>query len=91
MRVCDAALLVLTETGNPAVMYGDTGLLHMIATRAGILSKDRAWETEKAVLAALSRQPGKLVAGHTVTGRGRRVRCFWLPGQEPERYRSQPS
>lgn len=91
MRVHEAAFQILTETNNPAVMWGDTGLLHLIAERAGLRSKDRAWKTENAVLAALSRQPGSLVSGHTVTGRGRRVRCFWLPGHEPERMRCQPS
>lgn len=87
MRVCDAAAVVLTETGNPAVMWGDTGLLHLIAERAGLPSKDRAWKTENAVLAALSRQPGALVSGHTRGPYGRRVRIFWLPGNEPERTR----
>lgn len=91
MRVCDAAFAVLTETDNPAVMWGDTGLLHQIAKRAGLPSKDRAWKTETAVLAALSRQPGRLVAGHTrgpAEARGQRVRIFWLPGHEPERLRN---
>ena len=83
MRVCDAALEVLTKTGNPAVMWGDTGLLHAIAERAGLPSKDRAWKTENAVLAALSRQPGALVSGHTREAHGRRVRIFWLRGHEP--------
>ena len=34
MRVCDAAVEVLRETGNPACMWGDEGLLHLIAERA---------------------------------------------------------
>ena len=83
MRVCDAAVAVLTETDNPAVMWGDTGLLHLIAVRAGLRARDRAWKTENAVLAALSRQPGALVAGTTREAHGRRVRIFWLPGHEP--------
>jgi hypothetical protein len=91
IRVCDAAVAVLTETNNPAVMWGDTGLLHMIAKRAGLPSKGRAWMTEDAVLRALSRQPGSLIAGLTrgpSEVRGRRVRIFWLPGYEPERMRA---
>lgn len=88
MRVCDAAVAVLTETGNPAVMWGDTGLLHLIAERAGLPSKDRAWKTENAVLAALSRRPGDLVKGLTREAHGRRVRIFWLKGHAPERTES---
>lgn len=87
MKTCDAAVLVLRESDNPAVMWGDTGLLHMIATRAGLKAKDRAWKTEDAVLRNLSRQPGDLVAGHTREAHGRRVRCFWLPEHAPDRYR----
>lgn len=87
MKTCDAAVLVLRESDNPAVMWGDAGLLHMIAKRAGLKAKSRGWMTEEAVLNNLSRQPGELVAGHTVAARGRRVRCFWLPEHAPQRYR----
>ena len=79
LRVCDAAVLVLRETGNPAVMWGDSGLLHAIANRASLHSRNRAWHTEIAVLNALSAQPGKLLVGETKTMRGRRVRIFRLP------------
>lgn len=88
MRTCDAAALVLRETDNPAVMWGDEGLLHMIANRAGLRTCHRAWKTSDAVLRNLSGQPGALIAGHTLTGSGRRVRCFWLPEHAPERYRA---
>jgi hypothetical protein len=87
-RVCDAAVEVLRETDNPAVMWGDSGLLHLIANRAGVKSAKRAWITEDRVLNALSRQPGELVPGTTCSGGGnRRVRIFWLPEHVPERLR----
>ena len=87
MKTCDAAVLVLRESDNPAVMWGDVGLLHLIAARAGLGAKDRAWKTENAVLRNLSRQPGALVAGYTREPHGRRVRCFWLPEHAPEQLR----
>lgn len=88
MRICDAAVLVLRESGNPAVMFGDEGLLHMIADRAKARCAGRAWHTSAAILNALSRTPGKLVAGHTWCARGnRKARCFWLPEHAPERYK----
>lgn len=59
MRCCDAAVLVLRESKNPAVGSGDSGLCHMIAERAG-MGHD-GWWTEKKVLDNLSRQPGELV------------------------------
>jgi len=76
-RVCDAAVEVLRETKNEAVMWGDSGLLHLIAERAGIAH--RAWETEDQIIAALSKTPGLLIPGHTLNGRNRRVRIFRLP------------
>lgn len=94
VRVCDAAVAVLRETNNPAVMWGDCGLIDLIHERAG-LKKSRWVEIRHAqVLNALSRQPGnELVAGRTkahVSGCGERyVRIFWLRGHEPERLRVQ--
>lgn len=41
MRVCDAAVLVLRETNNPAVMAGDSGLLHRARTDAAERRRDR--------------------------------------------------
>lgn len=79
MRTCDAAVAVLRETSNPAVMWGDEGLLHLIAKRAGLRTCGRAWKTSDAVLNNLSRQPGKLVPFLTTDGRGRAVRIFYLP------------
>lgn len=49
---------VLDETENDGVMWGDEDLLHMIADRAWPGKRHRAWRTSKAVLDALSRNPG---------------------------------
>lgn len=83
MRTCDAAVEVLRETDNPAVMWGDEGLLHLIAERAGLRSCGRAWKTSDAVLRNLSREPGSLVPLHTSVGRYGRVRIFYLPEHAP--------
>lgn len=82
MRVCDAAVAILRETDNPAVMWGDSGLLDAISIRAGL--KDPFWPSVRwqRVLDALSRQPGILRPGWTATmiaGRARNVRIFHLP------------
>jgi hypothetical protein len=82
VKVWVAAIAVLRETKNPAVMWGDSGLLHRIADRAGHPARDRSWKTENAVLQALSRNHGALIAGKTTTGAGREVRIFRLPGVE---------
>jgi hypothetical protein len=88
VRVCDAALLVLRETDNPAVMWGDCGLLDMIARRAGLKWKTGVtWaiaDMHTRVLNALSNQPGKLVPGKTIGGNGRRLRIFHLPEWSPK-------
>jgi hypothetical protein len=72
-----AAIDVLKETDNPAVMWGDAGLLHLIAKRMGWPAM--AWETEDRVMAALNRSPGKLVKGNTQLPNGRIVSIFRLP------------
>ena len=83
MLICEAAEAVLRETGNPAVMYGDSGLLHAIANRAGSAAARQGHITEQRVLDALARCPGNLVATHT-SGRSRkRVRIFYLPEFAP--------
>lgn len=82
MRTCDAAAAVLRETDNPAVMWGDEGLLHLIATRAGIAMAHRSWRTSRAVLTNLARCPGELVPKLTRSHSGggeRWVRIFYLP------------
>lgn len=79
-RVCDAAVEVLRETDNCAVMWGDNGLLDMIADRAGVtISAGYFLDHHDKVLNALSRQPGLLIAGHTRLCSNRRVRIFRLP------------
>ena len=78
LRVCDAAMLVLKETNNDAVMWGDSVLLHQIAEKAGM--PHDSWKTEEKVLNALSRQPGNLVPGYTrLVQPERLVRVFRLP------------
>ena len=85
LRICDAAVLVLRETDNAAVMWGDSRLLHLIAERYGIPARPgrsihEAWRTETRILGALARTPGELVAGFTrCGGHERMVRIFRLP------------
>lgn len=82
MRTCDAAVQVLRETDNPAVMWGDEGLLHLIANRAGLKVSGRAWRTSEAVLNNLAKCSGVLVPKMTRCrsgGRERWVRIFYLP------------
>jgi hypothetical protein len=76
MQVWEAAVEVLKETDNPAVMWGDEGLCHLIADRLGW--EHKAWETSDRVLAALAKTPGKLVKRKTVLGNGRVVNVFRL-------------
>lgn len=83
MRTCEAAVEILRETKNGAVMWGDERLLHMIAARAGLKARGRGPLTSDRVLANLSRRHDGLVAGHTTLCNDRRVRIFWLPGNEP--------
>ena len=86
MRTCDAAVLVLRETRNPAVMWGDEGLLHSIAERAGLRCRGRSWRTSDRVLENLARTPGELVPAKTIAtiaGADRAVRIFYLPENAP--------
>jgi hypothetical protein len=79
MKTWEAAVLVLRETGNDAVMWGDECLLHMIAERAGLRSRANGWRTSAAVLNNLSRNPGPLDPRMTLCGgRERLVRVFRL-------------
>lgn len=84
LRCCDAAVLVLRESRNPAVGAGDSGLLHTIAERAGIAPN--GWITEKRVLDALTRRPGELVPGWFRTSHGRTARQFVLPEESAKGY-----
>ena len=87
IRVCDVALAVLRETNNPAVMWGDCGLLDTIYVRAGLKETRYVPVRWSRVMNALTRQPGELVPGYTLIGPKRYVRIFWLPGHEPSRMR----
>ena len=76
MRACDAAVEVLRETDNPAVMWGDEGLLHEIADKLGW--KHDAWHTSNRVLRALAKTPGALEKRRTLC-HGHWVLIFRLP------------
>ncbi|HAK87666.1 MAG: hypothetical protein A2X55_09090 [Nitrospirae bacterium GWB2_47_37] len=75
-RICDCAEEVLRETDNPAVGFGDSGLLHRVAERAGL--PHEAWKTEERVLNALSRTPGNLVLKYYRSRWGQAARVFYL-------------
>lgn len=85
MRVCDATISVLIETGNPSLMYGDEWLCHQIADRLGW--EHQGPQTTRRVLAALARTPGRLEKGFVrmpsdCCARGQLALHFQLP--EPE-------
>lgn len=65
-------------------MWGDEGLLHMIANRAQLRCANRGPITSNRVLNTLSRRSGDLVPAWTQLQSGRRVRIFWLPEHAPE-------
>ncbi len=76
MRVCDAAIEVLRETDNPAVMWGDEGLLHEIAEKLGW--PHECTRTSDRVMAALNKTPGPLIKRKCIC-HGRWVSVFRLP------------
>lgn len=77
MKVWEATIAVLKRTGSPAVMWGDEGLLHLIADELGW--EHDSWRTSDRVLAALRKTPGELIRRRTANGRGRMVSIFHLP------------
>jgi hypothetical protein len=78
----ECAVEILRETGNPALMGGDTGLVHLIVERAGM--EHRSSETQKMLLDAIDRSNrGHLVRGMVRQGKTR-TRIFWLPEHAPE-------
>jgi hypothetical protein len=77
LRVCDAAVTVLRRTGNPAVMWGDEGLLHLIADELGW--PHEAWHTSDRVLNALYKTPGPLVKVDACLGGSNRRGVRFLP------------
>jgi hypothetical protein len=85
MRAWEAAIQILIETDNPAVMYGDEWLCHQIATRLGW--EHAGPETSRRVLRALSKTPGRLVKGLVrmpgdCCARGQSALHFELPKAE---------
>ena len=64
------------ETNTPAVMWGDEGLLHLIADKLGW--PHEYTRTSDRVLAALAKTPGTLRVGMTRLGNGRLVNIFHL-------------
>jgi hypothetical protein len=78
----ECAVEILRETGNPALMGGDTGLVHLIVERAGM--EHRSIETQKMLLDAIDRSNrGHLIRGMVRQGKTR-TRIFWLPEHAPE-------
>lgn len=76
-KASEAAIAILRETDNPAVMKGDERLLHMIAERCGW--KHDGPKTSLRVLNALSKSPGQLIPSKVVRNDGQTVRVFALP------------
>lgn len=82
MIIWQAAVEVLKETGNDAVMWGDETLLHLIANRSGRKFRG-GWRTSRSVLDALSKTPGPFKRAKTwihFSRRDRLVRVFRLRG-----------
>jgi ribA/ribD-fused uncharacterized protein len=87
MPVHEAAVQILKETKNNAVMFSDRPLLFAIAERAGM--KVQAHYVESGVLDHLARKPGILVMGWTTVGLGpseRKVRIFRMPEENTINY-----
>lgn len=73
------AVNVLAETDNPAVMWGDAGLLDMIYYRKhGTDTRKHPYERWKSVLDGLSKSPGPFIAKQTKLPSGKWVRYFEL-------------
>jgi hypothetical protein len=77
--VHEIAAEVLRETDNPAVMWGDAGLLDMIHARA-FPERQTAWPSDrwKRVLDALDRNPGPFTKSLSEMPGGRCFRKFTL-------------
>lgn len=70
----------LRETGNPAIGWGDSMLLHEVADRPGLSHESPA--TERKVLDLIDRSHRGVLEKryHSFPQRGlRRCRQFWLP------------
>ncbi len=92
LTIAEVAVLVLRETDNPAVTYGDTGLVDLIATRARMKKPfpGPGYHTKLhvRVLDALERRPDLFKKHLTWFNAGRSgsqyARVFTLKGHEPE-------
>lgn len=75
----------LRATGNPAIGYGDSGLLHQVAELIGL--PHEGIKTEKKVLDRIERSHvgvlKKRIIGLAGRGLGR-VRQYWLPESVPQ-------
>ena len=81
----EVAVEILRKSGNPAVGYGDAGLLHQIAEQLGM--EHEAMTTERKVLDRIERSYQGLLekrfASLPVRGLAR-VRQYWLPEAAPQ-------
>lgn len=80
IRVSDAALAVLRETGNHCVQFGDETLLHLIAERLGWPHEGP--KTSDRVMTNLLSQPRDLVKVKTARFGGRGI-AVYLPESVP--------
>lgn len=78
----ETAVEHLAETGNPAVGWGDSVLLHEIAAKAGL--KPNGPATERRVLNALGRSPLFENRWKRLGASGRFVMEFWPRGAAGE-------
>jgi hypothetical protein len=80
MKYHEIAAQVLKETDNPAVMWGDSGLLDAIYyLKNGRNTGRHPYQRWKTVLDALTKTPGILIPKMTTLPNGRDVRYFQLP------------
>lgn len=75
----------LRASGNPAVGYGDAGLLHQIAELIGLPHEGQ--KTEKKVLDRIERSHHGVLEKRSASYPGRglgKVRQYWLPDMAPQ-------
>ncbi len=75
---------MLRETDNPAVMWGDCGLLDDIAERADPRMIDLHPLLRHEIILDALRSCRQLVPGLAIIGRSRRVRIYYLPECVPD-------
>lgn len=77
-----AAFELLVATGNPAIGWGDSGLLHQVAEKLGMPHEGPL--TERKVMRRIeASHQGVLVKRLLELPNGRAVRRYWLPNQAP--------